>query len=88
MGCDMKRRRKWRMVKTNDGKRVRLCMWRGARGHVVTFTSPCSGCHEGYESGDGEAGSGCRECGYTGRRRTREWVPLTGKDFEKAYGAT
>lgn len=37
----------------------------------------CSGCSESYEyGGGGERGSGCRECGYTGRSRTATWIPL------------
>lgn len=37
------------------------------------WSAPCSGCHEGYDSGPGH---GCRECGYTGMRRSGAWVPL------------
>ncbi len=34
----------------------------------ASWTDSCSGC------GDG---SGCRECGYTGKRRWSVWVPVT-----------
>lgn len=45
------------------------------------WTTACSGCHEtveGFcnEDGDPELGSGCRECGYTGKRRHDMWLPL------------
>jgi len=38
------------------------------------WTAPCSGCHEGFF---GDAGSGCHECGYTGKRINRMWVSLS-----------
>lgn len=48
----------------------------------VQYTRPCSGCHEtneGYslgcyefdEKAGCEKGSGCHECGYTGKRRQK-----------------
>ena len=37
------------------------------------WTAACSGCHEGYGNGPGH---GCRECGYTGMKRSGAWVPL------------
>lgn len=40
----------------------------------VTWTEPCSGCYEGYAH-DGR-GSGCPECGNTGRSRRSMWVPV------------
>lgn len=82
----MKPRRKYRMATTPDGKRVRVVRWRGARGHVVRFTSVCSGCTDDREGVVCDVGGGCRECGYTGRRRRAEWVPLDDKEFVKAYG--
>lgn len=47
---------------------------------LAEWTQPCSGC-----SCDGEypctccqeKGAGCYECGYTGKRRERHWVPLS-----------
>lgn len=55
---------------------------------VCTFTDACSGCFEGGEYGglahhyawDDKAkcrvGSGCHECGYTGKRKWSQWVPF------------
>ena len=43
---------------------------------VVLFTAACSGCC--CEIHDGQCScpsSGCRECGYTGKRKRREAVP-------------
>jgi len=82
----MKRRRKYLMVTMPNGNRVRVVRWRGARGHVVRFTSTCSGCTDGNEGCALPQGSGCHECGFTGKRRRAEWVPLNGNEFEKAYG--
>lgn len=56
------------------------------RQHVV-FAQPCSGCHEivdGYdiggewwdEEGNSFLGSGCPECGHTGKRRVDIWLPI------------
>lgn len=53
-------------------------------GHVVRWSQHCTGCTETPECTiPEERGSGCEECGYTGRRRRREWVPLTGEDHRK-----
>ena len=54
--------------------------------HVhIRFTSSCSGCFEGGENMERASrypydekarchvGSGCKECGYTGKRRTDFW---------------
>jgi hypothetical protein len=55
---------------------------------LCQFTSSCSGCFEGGEYGgmahhydwDKKArchvGSGCHECGYTGKSRQSHWVPF------------
>jgi len=48
-----------------DGKVAEACNWSQA----------CSGCYEGHNI-DSATGSGCVECGYTGRRRSGAWVPL------------
>lgn len=68
-----------RKTQTVNGKICELAQW----------TSSCTGC---YESLDGHpvgeypydkkagchVGSGCHECGYTGKRRQAFWVPLEG----------
>lgn len=64
--------------------------WRRAvavrRGQVwctlASWTAPCSGCAEGIDASrydlrsGAPKGPGCRECGFTGKRRHRVWVPL------------
>lgn len=64
-----------------DGPAVRVKVVRFERqdGMVVRWTQHCSGCTPGYEESGGahfERGAGCSECGYTGRSRRVEWVPL------------
>ena len=57
-----------------DEEVCELCEW----------TQPCSGC-----SCDGdypcsccnERGAGCEECGYTGKRKMRVWLPLRFKEI-------
>jgi hypothetical protein len=56
---------------------------------VVSFTSSCTGCCEIGEYGAGSEnfvwddkakcriGTGCEECGYTGKRRSVMYIPLT-----------
>lgn len=56
--------------------------------YTETFTQACSGCCEIGEYGQGSEnypydeknkcliGSGCHECGYTGKRRTTFFVPF------------
>lgn len=70
------------------GRRHRVVLLDGVEGFIVRGTATCAGC---FEPGDymGNAhlygydakaccyvGSGCDECGYTGKRRWREWVPF------------
>lgn len=57
---------------------------------LVSWTDSCSGCFEGgeymgmahYYPYDKKAhchvGAGCCECGYTGKRIRKEWVPVNG----------
>ena len=40
-----------------------------------TWSQACSGCYEGLDS-ISATGAGCDECGYTGRRRLGQWVPI------------
>ncbi|WP_454917325.1 hypothetical protein [Xanthobacter sediminis] len=42
---------------------------------LVTWSAPCSGCCEGLWLSDAARGAGCRECGFTGRRRRAQFVP-------------
>ena len=80
-GCRLDRRRRY--ATTEDGK---PCETTGAvLFSLGRWTQPCSGCHEtidGYER-DGTThdkngialGSGCCECGYTGKVRVSMWLP-------------
>ena len=67
--------------------RVKVVMHEGFEGYVVRWTEACTGCHEtedghpvGRYAWDSKAkcdvGSGCHECGYTGKRRRVEWIPI------------
>ena len=62
-GRRLDRRRAYAII---DGRVHRLVRW----------SEDCSGCTE-YSMGYRIFGpAGCDECGYTGKRRRREWVPL------------
>lgn len=80
-------RQKRRYRRTHDGELYQVVTVDGLDGFIVEFTDSCSGCYEtneGYPTGgyayDEKAqchvGSGCHECGFTGKRRRREWVPF------------
>jgi hypothetical protein len=45
---------------------------------IAEWTTTCSGCTSSYaETGSVlDRGDGCRECGYTGKRRVRMWCPV------------
>lgn len=55
----------------NLDKRVKYFEWTGYLCYSAKYTHPCSGCScdcsDGYGCNHGN--SGCRECGYTGKRR-------------------
>lgn len=54
----------------------------GTLGYTHRYSAPCSGCScdcsDGYGCSHGNAG--CRECGYTGKRRGAVHVPAFDKD--------
>lgn len=66
----------------------------GVEGYNSAFTATCSGC---FESLDGQPcgsypwdkkaccyiGSGCHECGYTGKRRVHFFVPFSEVDHQE-----
>ena len=65
----------------------RVYVRNGERVYIVKSTESCTGCHttnEGYSTGDYdydekakcEIGSGCHECGYTGKRRSVMYIPV------------
>jgi len=70
------------------GVRRRVVVHNGVEGYNMEWTDSCSGCFEGGENlgqaphypYDAKAqcyvGGGCDECGYTGKRRRRAWVPF------------
>jgi hypothetical protein len=60
-GCRLDRRRSYAII---DGEVCELAEWSQA----------CSGCYQGYDSAHA-VGSGCDECGHTGRRKHSHWVP-------------
>lgn len=63
---------------------------------VARYTHSCSGCFEGGEYGGLEhyyeydkkarcrIGSGCSECGYTGKRREEIWVPHSSAEIMRS----
>lgn len=75
-GMRLDRRRRYAL----DGKRLL---------ETITHTQSCSGCFEGGEymglahnylyddKANCRVGSGCSECGHTGKRRFTEYVPFT-----------
>lgn len=72
----------------NIDKRRSYALINGQVCKLVRFTQSCSGCFEGGECMgnahnypyDQKArchiGSGCHECGYTGKRVNESWVPV------------
>jgi hypothetical protein len=60
-GQRLDRRRNYAIIKDQ------VCM-------LTRWSKACSGCYEGYD-GHGR-GSGCDECGYTGRRQLAYWMPI------------
>lgn len=69
-----RQRRKYRMAIV-AGFRTRVVRRKGVDGFVIRFSSACSGCKDERDP-HAHSGAGCRECGYTGRRRRAEWMPL------------
>lgn len=67
-----------------DGKRVRVRYRNKVRGHFIKFTAVCSGCTDERENVTCYIGGGCYECGYTGKRVQRMWLPLNMAHFDKA----
>lgn len=69
-------------------RRVRVIEFEGRNGYAVTYTTACSGCFEfgdygglahnyAYDEKHGcHVGSGCDECGYTGKRRQSQFIPF------------
>lgn len=71
-GFRLDRRKSWAFIETErDG--IDLC-------EAITWSQHCTGCCEYPEMTTPPGrGSGCRECGYTGRVRRRQFVPAARK---------
>ena len=79
----MAERRKYRTLP--DGKRVLVRKWLGVEGYESSYTSSCTGCtYVPENTGGPERGAGCKECGYTGKRRTVFFVPFDEEQYERA----
>jgi len=59
----------------HDGQRHKVVVEDGFEGYFSTVTLDCSGCTE-IEEGEVRSQAGCSECGYTGKRRSRFFVPF------------
>lgn len=64
-------------------KRHKIVRWRGFDGYWARWTDACSGCSEDAEYTISDVGSGCHECGYTGKRRRAWFVPLDIEAWER-----
>jgi len=76
-------------------RRVRVVKRHGFEGYVIRITDTCSGCfeggdyngnahHYGYDEKAGcSVGSGCEECGYTGKRRCEWFVVFDERGFQE-----
>lgn len=72
----MSKRGGYRMATLDSGKRVKVVSHDGVDGYVCRWTSGCSGCGDDREGVSSHQGSGCSECGYTGKRVQGWWEPL------------
>lgn len=82
VGTRLDRRRRY--ATTDDGA-PDISMGGAILFSLVTWTVPCSGCHETidghemagtqYDKNGVVLGAGCHECGYTGKRREIVWLP-------------
>lgn len=61
-----------------DGRRKYL-IWGGIVCVVQKFTHSCSGCSSDDPYEQGPRGFGCKECGYTGKRRNSFPCPVNPK---------
>ncbi len=51
-------------------------MHNGFEGCFVASTVTCPHCGNDADPTTAGDGTGCRDCGYTGKRRVRDWVPF------------
>lgn len=68
-GFRLDRRKSWAFIPDRNALGIpELC-------EAISFTCACSGCDDTESMYSTPAGSGCRECGYTGKRRNHCFVP-------------
>lgn len=73
-GFRLDRRKAWCFIPNEQGL-PDLC-------EAISWSSACSGCTEVPEMTSGpDRGSGCSECGYTGRIRNAQWVPYARGEY-------
>lgn len=73
-GMRLDRRKAWAFIPSHrDEDMPELC-------ELIRFSQSCSGCDQTADWDYSERGSGCAECGYTGRRLTQTYVPYVGKE--------
>lgn len=70
-----------------DGNKSRvLVVWlKGQPGMIVKWTSTCSGCTNSVDGQQIGEPLGCKECGFTGKRRNAHWVPLADPERAEAF---
>jgi hypothetical protein len=67
----------YRMRRDDKGRLRRVYPFNGVDCYMDSYTSHCSGCTEVPEMTTApEAGGGCHECGYQGKRRESIHVPF------------
>ncbi|WP_172493493.1 hypothetical protein [Gluconobacter oxydans] len=68
-GFRLDRRKSWAFIPDRHALGIpELC-------EAISFTMACSGCDDSESMYCASAGGGCRECGYTGKRRQRCFAP-------------
>lgn len=76
------------MLRDREGRRRRAVVDHGFLGYWVTLRIECSGCTEYGEYGGNKHGPfGCRECGYRGVRRWRDFMTFDVNDYPAHYDA-
>lgn len=86
-----------RFRRDSEGSLHKVVVVDGVDHFVVRWTDSCSGCFEAGEycglahlypwdeKAGCSVGSGCRECGYTGKVRRAELVPFDSAGFEQRF---
>lgn len=74
----------YRMRRDASGKLRRVHVDLGCEGYMVTVTGDCTNCTDTGEYGTVYGPFGCKQCGYTGRRRERVFTPFDGDEYVEA----